>query len=291
MSDAQEQWNWPRTVAIAAWPVALLASVVVLAVTHYSPFSPPGLAPAPAPAQQYAAPPGAAALPPGYDPNVIAAYMALQQQRTAAVTPPAPQLPQPAAPAAQPIQPIQPLQGNTSAAPTRFSIDNPELAGTVLATIGKLEGFEDKAGGANGGDALKTVHVFFDPRCPYCHKAWEAMKGKIHAHWNPVVVLSDPEGGKGMVRSLFRASDKAAQMDKFVARATLTAEETAADPGYDQKHLENVETFAALFKAMPGAQVAVPLFLIPRPDGKVVVMQGFETGDEKTIQAYLNGAQ
>lgn len=273
---------------MAAWPAALLASVVVLAVTHYTPFSAPATPPA-APPQYFQ--PSAGATPGSYDPAVIAAYMALQQQQqqqqrvAAAVTPPAPSpVPQQAAPAAQPVQPL-----GASAQPSRFSIDNPELAGTVLTTIGKLEGFEDKAGSATGGDALKMVHVFFDPRCPYCHKAWEAMKGKIHAKWNPVVVLSDTEGGKGQVRSLFRATDKAAQMEKFVQRTTLTAEETAADPGYDQKHLENIETFAALFKAMPNAQVAVPLFLIPRPDGKVVIMQGFEAGDEKTIQGYLNG--
>ena len=52
---------------------------------------------------------------------------------------------------------------------------------------------------------------------------------------------------------------------------------------------ENMEAFAAIFQASPGTRPGVPTFFIPRPDGRLTMLVGYEAGDEAKVEAVLRG--
>lgn len=73
--------------------------------------------------------------------------------------------------------------------------------------------------------ADQVLHVVFDPRCPYCHKLYEAAQphiksGKLTVKWLPVVVLgSDADRAKSMdaIAAGFNMGDGAKAMKAIVS--------------------------------------------------------------------------
>lgn len=72
---------------------------------------------------------------------------------------------------------------------------------------------------ADGKAGAKTIYVFFDPNCPYCHRLWTTLRnpvqsGKIQVRWLPVPILK--ESSKGLGAALYASSNPADAMARMI---------------------------------------------------------------------------
>lgn len=296
---AHRSESWPGTVRHIAWAAALLGSVAVCANRDWTPLTlrmkteAIGVAGANAPASAFS-PDDTRRL------QAVAQAVAAQEEAGAQRAPqststaPAPLPAQPLAPAPQaaalpPAAAPRAIANPAAAAPTSPTtaaqgIEDPEIASKVFGHLAKLAAVEDKAGKPEG---TPPVYIFFDPRCPYCHAAFKALQGKVAARWIPVVVLGQADDGKAMARSILAASNPVEAL-----RATFNKQgmRGAGSAELDARLTENVEAFAAIFQASPQLRPGVPTFFIPRPDGRLTMLTGYEAGDEAKIEAVLRGS-
>lgn len=190
--------------------------------------------------------------------------------------------PQPVAQAAQAsVPPTAPATPSASFA----TIEDPKIARQVTDTLAKLEGIDDIPAGTPAG---QVATIFFDPRCPYCHAAFTALHGKVAARWVPVVVLGNPEVGNRMAAAILSAPDRAAALaSSFDGKLAASA---AANPEITAKLGENKEAFASIFAAAPQLRPGVPTLFVPRPDGRLAIMVGYEAGDDAKLRSVLTGS-
>ena len=211
------------------------------------------------------------------------------QSSTAGVAPVTGLQSAPAAP--QAFQPLARVaQGPIQAAPPTPSvnfatIEDPTRARQVTDLLAKLEGIADVPAGTAPG---QVATIFFDPRCPYCHAAFSALHGRVAARWVPVVVLGDPEAGTRMAAAILAAPDRVAALtNAFDAKLTPTV---SASTEIAAKLAENKEAFAAIFAAAPQLRPGVPTLFVPRPDGRLAIMVGYEPGDDAKVRSVLTGS-
>lgn len=166
------------------------------------------------------------------------------------------------------------------------TIEDPKVARQVVETLGKLEGVTDIPEGAT---ADRVATIFFDPRCPYCHAAFAAMHGKVAARWVPVVVLGEPEAGKRMAAAILAAPDRLAALGSTLeGKSRGEGGEPAAE--MLAKLDENRVAFASVFAASPSLRPGVPTMFVPRPDGRLAIMVGYEAGDELKLKSVMTGS-
>ena len=198
-----------------------------------------------------------------------------------------PTLPAPAdlarAGAPSPSAVITPAPAATS---TNFAtIEDAKVARQVLETLGKLEGVEDVPAGTPPG---QIATIFFDPRCPYCHAAFEALHGRVAARWVPVVVLGEPEAGSKLAQAILAAPDRVGALKQtFASKAAAGGE---GGPAQASALAVNREAFASIFAAAPNLRPGVPTMFVPRPDGRLAIMIGYEAGDEAKMRSVLTGS-
>ena len=167
------------------------------------------------------------------------------------------------------------------------AIDNPAIGGQVLDSLAQLEGAFDAPVGT---EARKTITVFFDPRCPYCHQAFTELHGKLAVRWVPVLALGNPGEGTPLALSVLAADDRVDALARVFA-TKKAAVGPAAPAELGAKLTENLEAFSAVFAAAGrGLKPGVPTLFVPRPDGRVVIMVGYEKGDDARIRSILEGA-
>ena len=176
-----------------------------------------------------------------------------------------------------------PAQSATSA--NFATIEDAKVARQVMETLGKLEGVEDVPAGTPTG---QIATVFFDPRCPYCHAAFEALHGRIAARWVPVVVLGEPEAGAKMAGAILGAADRLDALKKTFA--SKVAVPGASGPDQAGALTVNREALASIFAAAPNLRPGVPTMFVPRPDGRLAIMIGYEAGDEMKMRSVLTGS-
>ena len=168
------------------------------------------------------------------------------------------------------------------------TIEDPNVARQVTATLSKLGAIVDVPPGTPEG---QVATIFFDPRCPYCHAAFTALHGRFAVRWVPVVVLGDPEGGTRMAAAILSGSDQVAALKTaFDARGGSAAFTAPASAKVAAKLAENREAFAAIFAASPALRPGVPTMFVPRPDGRLAIMVGYEPGDDAKVRAVLTGS-
>ncbi|WP_245293445.1 hypothetical protein [Methylobacterium sp. CCH5-D2] len=165
------------------------------------------------------------------------------------------------------------------------TIEDPKVARQVTETLAKLEGVADIPAGTPEG---RVATIFFDPRCPYCHAAFTALHGRIAARWVPVVVLGDPEAGNRMAAAILSSPDRVTALES--AFDAKTAPVTPVTTEVAGKLAENKEAFAAIFAAAPQLRPGVPTMFVPRPDGRLAIMVGYEPGDDAKLLAVLTGS-
>ncbi|MFG1187825.1 hypothetical protein [Xanthobacter aminoxidans] len=189
--------------------------------------------------------------------------------------------PPPAAPPAlvrAPEAPQAPSAANALVAtndPNARLLTDAEVSGRVLELIAKLPSVQDFDGQAV--PPAKAIQVFFDPRCPYCHKAYDALAGKLPVNWIPVAALGDVADGNARARSILQAPDRRLALKKSFGGDALPA--AGPSPELDAQLGGSFEAFAQITQMLKSAgspQLGVPTFLVPRPDGQVTIYVGYD---------------
>lgn len=255
-----------------AWAGSLVACVYLATTNHWQPIQLQIVASAPngglaALPLSGAASPNAAPLgnSPAPAPSPLAAYNPKVE-------------PAPAPSAAQ----VAPQQASNLAYAT---IEDAKVAKQVTDTLAKLAAVVDVPAGTPEG---QVATIFFDPRCPYCHAAFTAMHGRIAARWVPVVVLGDAENGNRQAAAILSGSDRVAALKSaFETKGGKPGEIT---PEMAAKLTENREAFASIFAAAPQLRPGVPTMFVPRPDGRLAIMVGYEPGDDAKMRTVLSGS-
>jgi hypothetical protein len=165
------------------------------------------------------------------------------------------------------------------------TIEDPNVARQVTATLAKLAAVIDVPPGT---PESQVATIFFDPRCPYCHNAFTTLHGRFAVRWVPVVVLGDPEGGIRTAAAILSGLDPVAALK--TAFDSRVASSAPASPELLAKLAENKEAFASIFAASPALRPGVPTMFVPRPDGRLAIMVGFEPGDDAKLRAVLTGS-
>lgn len=136
----------------------------------------------------------------------------------------------------------------------------------------------DGLSGAKEGNAAPqdTVYIFYDPRCPWCHKTFDATRSYVKKgysiKWIPTVAL----GRSDAAYALAAAPIQLAAMLEPSFQKKDSAKATAATKS-DIKAIDtNLQFLSAYFKkVMPDDQISVPIALfLDKTSGKVTHLQG-----------------
>ncbi|MGL4959847.1 MAG: hypothetical protein ACRC67_01350 [Inquilinus sp.] len=115
--------------------------------------------------------------------------------------------------------------------------------------------------------------VFYDPRCPYCHAAWQALRGRdLDLLWVPVPAL----GSEPAERSRIAAALQNTTGGKASLEAGFEKEAAAAmTPELEAKAQENGAVFMVLARSFPSEIEGVPAFVMRDESGGVRIGSGW----------------
>jgi len=160
--------------------------------------------------------------------------------------------------------------GQGAALVGKFSGAIPESIKTVDSLAGIKEG---KAGQAD------TLYVIFDPRCPYCRKAYtftrEYVKRGFSIKWIPAVVLGNDQQGNALSATILQA--KPDQQLEALRRVLGNKEEIATAPNKETLEAlgRNAAFFFAAFQNNKVDQAGVPAaFFLDKRTGQPRMMTG-----------------
>jgi len=143
-----------------------------------------------------------------------------------------------------------------------------------IMTIDTLAGIKEGKGGQ-----ADTLYVIFDPRCPYCRKAYdftrEYVKRGFTIKWIPAVVLGNSSQGIALAATLLQAAPQ--QQADTLRRVLGNKEEVASQP--TKATIEaldrNAAFFFAAFQNNRVEQAGVPAaFFLDKRTGKPRMMTG-----------------
>ena len=146
----------------------------------------------------------------------------------------------------------------------------------------------DSLGGpkiGNGGPG-ETLYVIIDPRCPYCHQAYDSLKPYmdkgVTIKWIPTVALGQPEQGLPQANAVLHARTRA-ELDKIM---TDPKAYPRALEGKDGEDLQRNLSFMFQAFEQNGGQSGVPAaFFVDKNTGQPRMMMGLS--EEAVIQAIL----
>lgn len=194
----------------------------------------------------------------------------------------------------------QTAQARAAIAAESAVVDHGDLAiNAVLARPDLAEEFTNILGSLNGIDAPGDlapeggpVFAFMDPRCPYCHRAYEDLAGVVSVRWLPTLALGD--GGDDIASTLIGAATAQRDADGAITGVTLDADSgrearldaqlgsgrmeiTSSTLTEEQTFvlLENLTVLRQLYGAQ-GSLLGVPTFIVPKADGTAVMLRGYD---------------
>jgi len=143
----------------------------------------------------------------------------------------------------------------------KFTGTIPESMKAVDSLAGVKEG--------NGGIA-DTLYIIFDPRCPYCRKAYnntrEYVKRGYTIKWIPVVALGDPDNGLPLAATILQSKDR-----NMLDRVLGKHEQIKTQPTKETEEAlnTNLAFMFAAFEQNGGRQAGVPVaFFLDHRTGK-----------------------
>lgn len=143
-----------------------------------------------------------------------------------------------------------------------------------IKTIDTLAGIKEGKGGQ-----ADTLYVIFDPRCPYCRKAYnftrEYVKRGFTIKWIPAVVLGNPPQGTALAATILQATPQ--QQADVLRRVLGNKEEVAsqATKATIEALDRNAAFFFAAFQNNRVEQAGVPAaFFLDKRTGKPRMMTG-----------------
>ena len=179
-----------------------------------------------------------------------------------------------------------PLLGGSNAPAPQAAASAAAMPGAAL--VGKYSGaipesikaIDSLAGIKEGkGGQADTLYVIFDPRCPYCRKAYtftrEYVKRGFTIKWIPAVVLGNPPQGTALAATILQATSQ--QQADALRRVLGNKEEVASQP--TKATIEaldrNAAFFFAAFQNNRVEQAGVPAaFFLDKRTGKPRMMTG-----------------
>ena len=160
--------------------------------------------------------------------------------------------------------------------------DNGSFVGPFNGTTPtSIQAIDERAGVKIGnGDMNNTLYVVVDPRCPYCHQAYENLKPYMDKGMTvkiiPTVALGNPTQGAPMANALMKAKNRQ-ELDAIMANPTA---HTAPLSDTDKQALDT--NLAFLFAAFEQAKQrpGVPAtFFVDRKSGKARMVMGLSEQD------------
>lgn len=120
-----------------------------------------------------------------------------------------------------------------------------------------------------------TIYLIFDPNCPYCHKAWQALQvyeeAGLQVRWIPVAYLSPSSISKAI--KMLDAKDRTAAfrngMQNFAQNRRAPADVLAKDRPETARLIKKNSQLMAKFGLN-----ATPAFIWKQADGNIGVMKG-----------------
>ncbi len=169
-------------------------------------------------------------------------------------------------------------------------VSGPATAPPVGALVGKFSGkvpesiltIESLAGVKEGsGGPGDTLYVVFDPRCPYCRKAYNNLRPYVKkgftVKWIPVVALADPASGTPVTASVLQV--KPGEQADMLRRVLGNKEEVRTVPSKAVLAAldRNLAFFYAAFKNNNVDKVGVPAaFFLDKRTGNPRMMTGIQ---------------
>lgn len=161
-----------------------------------------------------------------------------------------------------------------------------DKAQQIVGIVSRLEGATSEAGRTEANAGLAPIQIFFDPRCPYCHKLFSNIDGKVPIHWIPVSALSPAEGGVSAGAAIIQAEKDKPGSGVELIRAAFDKklEPFSASEEHKNSLDQNLGSFVLMAKTLPpNVQPGVPLAIIPKRDGSFESHVGYSDGDEAAI--------
>lgn len=166
--------------------------------------------------------------------------------------------------------------------------DGSSLLGKYTGQIPEAIKALDSLGGpkiGNGGPG-ETLYVIIDPRCPYCHQAYDSLKPYmdkgVTIKWIPTVALGQPEQGLPQANAVLHAKTRT-ELDKIM---TDPKAYPRALEGKDGEDLQRNLSFMFQAFEQNGGQAGVPAaFFVDKNTGQPRMMMGLS--EEAVIQTIL----
>lgn len=166
-----------------------------------------------------------------------------------------------------------------------------DVAAEFLGVLDRLAGITAPGGISPEGF---PVYAFMDPRCPFCHQAFEDLEGQVEVRWLPTLALGDGGNGDAISATLMgemtaerndageitgvrfaddaqreeRLAQQLGDRDMPLTSRTLTEEQSFA-------LTENLTVLRQLY-GRQGNLLGVPTFIVPRADGTAVMLRGYD---------------
>jgi len=186
----------------------------------------------------------------------------------------APTVPQPRyLPTAESAEPVSSPTPAVATSTTSGAAMDGTFTGAVpeaIKAIDALSGFKE-----GKGAPADTVYIIFDPRCPYCRKAYNESRmyaGKHTIKWIPTVALGDPAAGTPIAATILQSKDP-----KIVDRVLGKHEDVKTPPtkATEEALRDNLLYMYAAFKQNGDKQPGVPVaFFLDHRDGKARMVTG-----------------
>ena len=145
-----------------------------------------------------------------------------------------------------------------------------------IATLDTLSGIKE-----GKGSAADTLYIMFDPRCPYCRKAYFATRAYVARgvtiKWVPVLVLGQPQQGMPMAAAIMQATEP--QRADMLRRVLGDKESINAQPNAQTSALvaRNNEYFWAAMQQSRVEPAGVPVaFFLNKRTGEPRVVTGVQ---------------
>ena len=158
-----------------------------------------------------------------------------------------------------------------------------------------LAAFDRAAGVDTNGDAglENRVYVFFDPTCPWCHKLYQDMDGKVDAKWLPTLALGNAgiplvnyimgTGGVTLTKNadgkqavtVSPDPNRSARLREVVGEGARPKSQPEATPETSFITEENETLMLFLYGNQTHLQ-GVPTIVVALPGGGAKVLNGYE---------------
>lgn len=190
--------------------------------------------------------------------------------------------------------------------PLNDALHEPEIVTQLVDALDQAQGILRPG---PDGSTEPVIYAFFDPQCPYCHRAFAGLDGRFTTKWLPVSTLgpggdrlhayimddvsltdvAEMEDGQPGQKAEF-ATDEARD-DRLVE--VMTDQVDPPDAALSEAHsfvlAENGELFRILSRGAEEMR-AVPTFFVRHPDGTATWLRGFDTNTGEEIAGLLEGA-